>query len=102
LIEACDKWNGDFGISINEMTVEVGKTKEGLKVLDFLGFQPVLDDLDFVQGHGEAIQGQHVSEIFTGSGMELAFGCTGKKSISKEFVEYFLNVGLCSECCRNR
>src|SRR5882724_5775581 len=50
------KWNSDFRISINEMMVEIGKTEEGLDVLDFLGFWPVLDDLDFVQGHGEAFQ----------------------------------------------
>jgi len=43
-----------------------------------------LDNLDFVWGHGEAFQGQHVSEIFTGSGMELAFVCMGKKSVSVE------------------
>src|SRR5882724_4061558 len=59
------KWNGDFRISINETMVEIGKTEERLNVLDFLGFQPALDDLDFVQGHGEAFQGQHVSKIFT-------------------------------------
>ena len=57
------KWYGDFGVSINEMMVEVGKAEEGLNVLDFLGFQPVLDDLDFVWGHDEAFQGQHVSEV---------------------------------------
>ena len=53
------KWNCDFGISINEVMVKVGETEEeGLDNLDFLGFQPVLDNLDFVQGHGEAFQGQ--------------------------------------------
>ena len=31
------KWNGDFRISINEMMVKVGKTKEGLDILDFWG-----------------------------------------------------------------
>src|SRR5882724_9915013 len=90
--EAC-KWNGDFRISMNEMMVEIVKTKKILDILDFLGFWPVLDDLDFVQGHGEAFWGQHVSEIFTGSGMELAFVCMGKKkSISMESPEYFPNM----------
>src|SRR6266850_823086 len=36
------KWNSDFGISINEMTVKVGETKEGLNLLDFPGFWPIL------------------------------------------------------------
>jgi len=85
------QYNSDFGISINETMVEVGKTKEGF---DFPGFWPVLDDLDFVWGHGEAFLGQHVSEIFAGSGIELAFVCMGKKSISAESVEYFPKVGF--------
>src|SRR5882724_7679744 len=94
LVGKMHKWNSDFGISINEMKVEIGKTEEGLDILDFPGFQPVLDDLDFVWGHGEAFWGQHVSEVFAGSGMELAFVCKGKKSISMESAEYFLNVGF--------
>src|SRR5882724_2377764 len=44
----------DFGISIDEMTVEIGKAEEGLNVLDFSWNWPILDDLDFVRGHGEA------------------------------------------------
>ena len=94
LVGKMHKQDCDFRISINEMTVEIGKTEEGLNILDFLGFWPVLDDLDFVWGHGEAFQGQHVSKIFTGSGMELAFVCMGKKSVSAESVEYFLNMGF--------
>src|SRR5882724_5798075 len=48
------KWNCDFGISVNEMTVEIGKAEERLNILDFSWYWPILDDLDFVQGHGEA------------------------------------------------
>src|SRR5882724_10199626 len=50
------KQNCDFGISINEMMVEVGKAKEGLNILDFLWNWPILDDLNFVWGHGEAFR----------------------------------------------
>src|SRR5882672_6069716 len=88
------EWNGDFGISINEMTVKVGKAEERLNILDFLGFWPILDYLDFVLGHGEAFGRQHISEVFAGSDMKLAFVCTGKKSISTESVKYFSDVGL--------
>ena len=49
------KWNSDFGISMNEMMVKVGKAEERLNILDFLWYGPILDDLDFVWGHGEAI-----------------------------------------------
>ena len=35
---------------------------------------------------------QHISEVFTGSDVEFAFVCTGKKSISTESAEYCLHV----------
>ena len=41
--------NSDFRVSKDDMTVEVGESEEGLNILDFLGFRPILDDLDFVQ-----------------------------------------------------
>src|SRR5712664_3202911 len=86
--------NSDFGISVNETTVKVGETEEGLNVLDFLGFRPILDYLDFVLGHGEAFGRQHISEVFAGSDMELAFVCMGKKSVSAESAKYFSDVSL--------
>src|SRR5882672_3766055 len=88
------EWNGDFVISINEMTIEVGKTEEGLNVLDFSGFRPILDYLDFVLGHGEAFGRQNISKVFAGSDVELAFVCMGKKSVSVESAKYFSDVGL--------
>src|SRR5882724_932049 len=50
------KWNCDFRISVNEATVESGKAKEILNILDFLWYWPILVDLDFVWGHGEAFR----------------------------------------------
>src|SRR5882672_6435787 len=88
------KWNGDFGISVNETMVEVGETEEGLNVLDFLRFGPILDNLDLVWGHGEAFGRQHASEVFAGSDMELTLVCMGKKSISMELLEYFPNMSF--------
>src|SRR5882672_1526048 len=40
------KQNSDFRISINEMTIEVGETEEGLNVLDFPVFGPIFDNMD--------------------------------------------------------
>ena len=51
--EACE-WHGNFGVSMNKMSVEVGKAKEGLNVFDLLGLWPILDNLNFVWEHGEA------------------------------------------------
>ena len=48
------KRNCDFGITVNETTVEVGKTEERLNILDFSRDWPILDDLDFVWGHSKA------------------------------------------------
>src|SRR5882672_6059578 len=88
------KRNCDFGVSENEMTIEVGETEEGLNILDFPRFGPILDNLDLVRGHGEAFGRQHVSEVFAGSDMELTFVCTGKKSVSMESLEYFPNMSF--------
>ena len=37
LVGKTHEQNGDFRIYVNEMMVEVGETKEGLDILDFLG-----------------------------------------------------------------
>ena len=88
------EWNGDFGVTIDEMTVEVGKTEEGLNVLDLPGLGPILDDLEFVWGHGKAFGGQHISEVLTASDVKLIFVYMGKNSISTESAEYFLDMGF--------
>ena len=46
--------NGDFGVFWNKTPIEIGKAQKGLDVFDLLGFRPILNDLDFVRGHGEA------------------------------------------------
>src|SRR5467141_3038742 len=94
LVGKTHKRNCDFGISVNETMVEIGETKEGLKILDFPRFGPILDNLDLIWGHSEAFGRQHVSEVFAGSDMELTFVCTGKKSVSTESLEYFLNMSF--------
>ena len=41
----------DFRVAINETAIKIGKPKERHYILDFPGFGPVLDGLDFVLGH---------------------------------------------------
>ena len=53
--KACEGYS-DFRVSVNDVLVEVGKTKEILNVFDLPGFRPILDNLDFVQCHGEAFR----------------------------------------------
>jgi len=38
LLGEMHEWYSDFRVSVNEMSVKVGKAKEGLNFLDFLGF----------------------------------------------------------------
>jgi len=47
--------NNNVGVIMNEATVEVGKSEERLDVLDFAGFWPVLNSLDLLWRHGEAL-----------------------------------------------
>ena len=47
--KTCKQNSKKFGISVNEMIVEVGEAEESLNDL-------VLDDLDFVWSHGEALR----------------------------------------------
>src|SRR5882724_1970933 len=88
------EWNGDFGISKDELSVKIGETEERLNIFDFSEFGPILDYLDFVRGHGEAFRRQHISEVFTESDVEFAFISMGKKSVSAESVKYFSDVSL--------
>src|SRR6266481_8613012 len=76
--------NSDLGISVNEATVKIGESEEGLNILDFSRFRPILNNLNLVRSHCESFRRQHISEVFTGSDMELAFVCVGEKSISSE------------------
>ena len=54
--EPCER-DCDFRVAINETAVEIGKPEERHYILDFPGFGPVLDGLDFVLGHREAVGG---------------------------------------------
>ena len=74
--------------------IEVGETEEGLNVLDFAWFWPILDSLDFVGGHSQAVGREHIPEVFTGSDVKFAFICMGEKAVSAESVEYFPDMSF--------
>ena len=57
-------------------------------------FRPILDNLDFIGGHCQAIGREHVSEVFTGSDVKFAFICTGEKAVSVESAEYFPDMSF--------
>jgi len=60
-----------------------------LNILDFLGFQPVLNNLYFVVGHGKARKRKNISQILYQLGVEFTFLCFGIKTSLVETLEYF-------------
>jgi len=60
-----------------------------LNVLDFLGFQPVLNNLYFVVRHGKARRRKNVSQILYQLGVEFTFLYFGIKTSLVETLEYF-------------
>src|SRR6266481_237996 len=53
--ELCE-WNCDLGVFVNEVMVKVGESEEGLDVLHFPRPGPILDNLDFIGCHHEALR----------------------------------------------
>ena len=49
------EWDSDGRISVNKSSVKVCKTEEGLDVVDFVRFRPILNAFDFVVSHGETL-----------------------------------------------
>ena len=44
--------------------------------------------------NSQAVGRGHISEVFTGSDVKFAFICTGKKAVSMESAEYFLDMSF--------
>jgi len=63
-----------------------------LNILDFLGFQPVLNNLYFVVGHGKARRRKDVSQILYQFGVEFAFLCFDIKTSLAKMLEYFFHI----------
>ena len=84
--------NGDVGVSRDETTIEVGKTEEGLDVLDFPRSWPVQDNLDFVFRHTESVRGENVSEVLHGVRVELTLVRASIETMEPETAEDFLDM----------
>jgi len=63
-----------------------------LYVLDFAGFRPFEDNLDFVGRHFKAILSKDESKEFQFGLVKFTFVFTGIKSVSLELSKYFLDV----------
>jgi hypothetical protein len=89
--EAC-KRNNDSGIVMNETTIEVGETKEGLDVLDGARFGPVANDFNLVVIHLETARRKDVTEILHGVLVKITFVGTSVKFVKAESAEDFANM----------
>ena len=60
-----------------------------MNILDFLGFQPVLNNLDFVV---RARKRKDISQIFYRLGVKFAFLCFGIKTSLAEMLKYLFYI----------
>ena len=92
LASEAGKRDHDVGIVGDEAAVEVSETQEGLNVLDFLWFRPILDSLDFSGRHLQTICGEDKAEVLDRVDREKTFIRADIKSVLSEASEYFSNV----------
>jgi hypothetical protein len=50
------KRKDDVRVTVDESPVEIGKSKEGLNVLNFSGLRPILNDFDLGLVHSQTVQ----------------------------------------------
>ena len=86
--------NDDVGVVVDESTVEVHESEEGLNVLNFLQFRPIRNGLNFLRGHGESVRRETETEVLGGGGMELTFLWLGEEIVLSEASEDFADVFL--------
>ena len=79
---------------MDESTVKVCESEEGLNVLNFLQFWPIRNGLNFLCGHGESIGRETETEVLGGGGMELTLLWLGKEIVLSEASEDFADMFL--------
>ena len=89
----CER-NDNVGVVVDELTVKVHESEEGLNVLNFLWFWPIRDGLNFLCGHGESIGRETETEVLGGGGIELTFLWLGEEIVFAEASEDFTDVFL--------
>ena len=79
---------------MDESTVKVCESEEGLNVLNFPWFQPIGNGLNFLCGHGESVRRETEPEVLSGGGMELTLLWLGEEIVLSEALEDFADVFL--------
>ena len=86
--------NDNVGVVMDESTVKVPESKEGLNVLNFPQFRPIRNGLNFLCGHGESIGRETETEVLSGGGMELTLLWLDEEIVLSEASEDFTDVFL--------
>ena len=79
---------------MDELTVKVHESEEGLNVLNFPRFWPIRNGLNFLCGHGESVRRETETEVLGGGGMELTLLWLGEEIVLSEVSEDFMDVFL--------
>ncbi|KIN94713.1 hypothetical protein M404DRAFT_167542 [Pisolithus tinctorius Marx 270] len=88
LSHEASEWNDNVRVVINESSVEVCKTKEGLDVSHLPWLRPVMDCLNLLSRHGETGGGKNITEVLDRVGVKLALLWLGIKTTPLKAVEY--------------
>ncbi|KIO05719.1 hypothetical protein M404DRAFT_140100 [Pisolithus tinctorius Marx 270] len=80
--------NDNVGVVINESSVEVCETKEGLDVSHLPQLRPVTDCLNLLSGHGETGRRKNVANVFDRVRVKLALLWLGIETMLSKVVEY--------------
>ena len=79
---------------MDELTVEVRESEDGLDVLNFPRFWPIGDGLNFLHRHGESVRRETETKVLSGGGMELTFLWLGEEIVLSEVSEDFADIFL--------
>ncbi|KIO08726.1 hypothetical protein M404DRAFT_133616 [Pisolithus tinctorius Marx 270] len=82
------EWNDDVRVVINELSVEICKTKERLDVLHLPWLRPVADCLNLLSRHGETGGRKNITEVLDGVRVKLALLWLGIKTMLLKVAEY--------------
>ncbi|KAG6876697.1 hypothetical protein C0993_001034 [Termitomyces sp. T159_Od127] len=83
---------GDLGVVINELAVEIGKTKEGLHLVYTLGWRSVEDGFHLSGVHVNAIWSDYDAKVLDFSGVEQALLRLGVEVVLLELFEDVADV----------
>ncbi|KIO02034.1 hypothetical protein M404DRAFT_148603 [Pisolithus tinctorius Marx 270] len=82
------EWNDNVGVVINELSVEICKTKERLDVSHLLQLRPVADCLNLLSRHGETGGRKNITKVLNGVRVKLALLQLGIKAMLLKVAEY--------------